>query len=136
MGRTLVRDTTGRLSDADRTDTPSLYRGVLSGVRSMSEADLLKGVLDIARVLGWKTLHLRPARTAHGYRTPIQGDGVGWPDVFLVRRTRLVAAELKAERGRMTDAQRDWLEALRDAGVETFEWRPADYPDRVAEVLR
>lgn len=34
MDRTRVPDTSGRLSFADRTDTPSLYGGVLSGVRS------------------------------------------------------------------------------------------------------
>lgn len=102
----------------------------------MTEADLLRGVLDLAAVLGWKSAHFRPSRTAYGWRTAVQGDGVGWPDVLLVRRGRIVAAELKADRGRLTDAQRAWLDDLEAAGLATFVWRPSDYPDEIAAVLR
>jgi hypothetical protein len=104
----------------------------------VTEADLLRGVLDLCRLLGWRTLHLRPARTSHGWRTPVQGDGVGWPDVFAVqpRSRRIVAAELKAEGGRLTADQDAWLADLAASGVEVFTWRPADYPDAIAEVLR
>lgn len=102
----------------------------------MTESALLLGVLDIARLLGWRSLHLRPARTAHGWRTAVAGDGVGWPDLFMVRGHRIVAAELKAGRGRTTPEQDAWLAALALAGVETFLWRPADYPERIAELLR
>lgn len=102
----------------------------------LSEADLQRGVLDMARVLGWRSLHLRPARTAHGWATAVSGDGVGFPDLLLARGPRLVVAELKSDRGRLTDEQLAWLEALSDAGAETYIWRPGDYPDRIAEVLR
>lgn len=102
----------------------------------MREDDLLRGVLDIMRMFGYRTLHLRPARTSKGWRTPVQGDGEGWPDVFAVRGHRLVAAELKSKRGAVTVEQTAWLVQLRAAGVETFVWRPEDFPDRIVEALR
>jgi hypothetical protein len=102
----------------------------------MSESDLLRGVLDIAKLYNWRSLHLRPARTTHGWRTAVAGDGVGFPDLLLVRGRSLVAAELKAERGRLTAEQDAWLYDLAAAGVDIHIWRPRDYPDHIAEVLR
>lgn len=102
----------------------------------MSEHDLEAGVLDIARLYGWRVVHFRPARTAHGWRTPVAADGMGWPDLFCVRAGRMVAAELKSERGHLTRYQADWLAALAAAGAESHVWRPCDYPDRIAEILR
>lgn len=102
----------------------------------MTENDLLSGTLDLARLLGWRTIHVRPGRVAHGWRTTVSGDGIGWPDVFAVRGARVIAAELKTKRGRLTDEQAAWLEALETAGVETHIWRPEHYPDLIAAVLR
>ena len=103
---------------------------------TMTESDLLAGVLDLCRTLGWRTLHVRPARTAHGWRTPIQGDGAGWPDLFAVRRECIVAAELKVGRGKLSDDQDRWLDDLAAAGVDVHVWRETDYPDAIAEMLR
>ena len=104
----------------------------------MTEADLLAGVIDLAHALGYKAAHFRPAQTRHGWRTPVSADGAGFPDLVLVRARdgRLVAAELKAERGTLTSGQRDWLGDLKSAGVPAYTWRPADYPDAIAAVLR
>lgn len=86
----------------------------------VSENDLLRGVLDLAAILGWKTLHIRPGRTSHGWRTPIQGDGAGFPDILAVRGSRIVVAELKVARGTVTPAQLGWLDAFRQAGVDAY----------------
>ena len=102
----------------------------------MTENDLLAGVLDILRVTGWRSIHVRPGRVAHGWRTAVSGDGTGWPDVFAVRGSRAIAAELKSGLGRLTPEQVAWLAALGDAGIETHVWNPAMYPDQIAEVLR
>lgn len=102
----------------------------------MSESDLLRGVLDLCRVLGWRTLHIRPGRTAGSWRTPVQGDGAGFPDVLALRGDRLVVAELKGGAGRVTVEQDAWLGAFAEAGVEVHVWRPSDYPDAIAEALR
>lgn len=102
----------------------------------MSESDLLTGVLDIARLTGWRTIHVRPGRTAHGWRTAVSGDGTGWPDIVALRGDRIIVAELKADRGRLTDEQRDWLAAWTATGADVHVWRPVDYPDTIASVLR
>jgi hypothetical protein len=105
-------------------------------VKPATEAGFLRGVLRLARLCGWRTLHIRPGRTlASGWRTPLQGDGVGWPDFLAVRGYRLVIAELKAEGGRLTAAQRHWLAALRQVpGVEVFCWSPRDW-DQIETIL-
>ncbi len=82
----------------------------------------------IARLRGWRSAHFRPARTARGWRTAVQGDGRGFPDLLLVRGSVLLAAELKAGRGRPTPEQAAWLAALEAVGVRTFVWRPTDWP--------
>lgn len=109
---------------------------------TMTESDLTTGVLDLMRVLGYRTIHVRPGRVAHGWRTTVSGDGVGWPDVFGVgpdrpgRPRRLIAAELKVGRRKLTPEQDEWLVALEAAGVECFRWTDADYPDHIVQVLR
>lgn len=107
----------------------------VAGPPAITEAQFQAQVLQLARILGWRTAHFRPAQTAHGWRTPVSGDGIGFPDTVLVRGNRLVAAELKSAAGKVAPEQTAWLEALAAAGIETFVWRPADL-DHVAEVLR
>lgn len=118
-----------------RTHPP--YKGVSCPVvRSMSENDLLRGVLDACELLGWRTLHIRPARTSSSWRTAVQGSGAGFPDVLAVRGHRLVVAELKSATGKLTEDQNTWLLSFAAAGAETFVWRPADYPDGIVGALR
>jgi hypothetical protein len=93
-------------------------------------------VLEVARLAGWRSLHIRPARRADGsWRTPVAGDGKGWPDLTLVRPPRLLFCELKSERGKLRPEQSDWLDALRLLPqAEVFVWTPADW-DSLVEVL-
>lgn len=105
---------------------------------SMSEAQLLDATLELAALTGWRTFHARPARTLHGWRTPVQGDGAGFPDLVAVRHDRLVVAELKSARGRLTPGQSQWLEAFRQIpAAEVHIWRPEHWHDGTIEgVLR
>jgi hypothetical protein len=112
---------------------------------TISEADWQKVVLDYSGLMGWRRAHFRAARTARGFRTPVEADGAGFPDLVLVRAPELVFAELKAERGRTSPAQREWLAALRGVAgalaaanvltlaseprVDVYEWRPSDWPE-------
>ncbi|MDQ2727540.1 MAG: VRR-NUC domain-containing protein [Actinomycetota bacterium] len=103
---------------------------------AISEAEFCAQILDLARIFRWRSAHFRPALTKHGWRTPVQGDGAGWPDLVLVRPPRIVVAELKAAKGRLRPEQIEWLADFGACpGVETFEWRPKDW-DQIAEVLR
>lgn len=74
--------------------------------------------------LGW-TLNYHTLRS--------KGSRSGFPDRILVRE-RLIAVELKTEQGKPTDAQREWLDGLAAAGVETYLWRPSDL-DEIAQIL-
>lgn len=65
----------------------------------------------------------------------MQGDGAGWPDLALCRE-RLIFAELKTERGKLTEQQTYWIERLRAAGQTVFVWRPSDWPEIEKELGR
>lgn len=83
-------------------------------------------VVQYAKLLGWKTYH-----TLHS-----KGSEPGYPDLCLVRGERIVYAELKRERGRVSPAQQQWLDALSAApGNEVYVWRPSSW-DAIEEVLR
>lgn len=98
------------------------------------EKDWQRDVISLARTLGWRVAHFRAVKTPTGYRTPVQGDGAGFPDLCLVR-DRIVFAELKNERGRVSPEQQQWIAALEQAGVEAYVWRPGDL-DQVLAVLQ
>jgi hypothetical protein len=88
---------------------------------SLTERQWQAQVVDAARLLGWRVYHTHDSRRSEP----------GWPDLALVR-DRLIMAELKTDRGRVSLAQREWLDALRAADVETYLWRPADWDDVIA----
>ena len=52
--------------------------------------------------------------------------------VVKLARERIVYAELKDEKGKPTDAQCAWLDALDKAGAETYLWRPSMMDEIVA----
>lgn len=91
---------------------------------SMSETDLLNATMDLAKLFGWRRIHLRPALTTHGYRTSVQGDGVGFPDILFLRGDSQIVVELKSAKGIVSPEQDAWLDAFRVAGVDAFVWRP------------
>lgn len=99
-----------------------------------SEADFQAAVIDLAHLCGWRVAHFRPARTEAGWRTAVTADGAGFPDLVLVRE-RIIFAELKSQRGRVSSEQRAWLDALAAGGAECYILRPIDWPD-IERVLK
>jgi len=53
--------------------------------RAMTEQQLLDAIVQAAKLHGWMVAHFRPALTAKGWRTPMQGDP-GFPDLVLARK--------------------------------------------------
>lgn len=94
----------------------------------ISEDDFSDRVVSYAQDHRWRVLHIRPARTSKGWRTPVSGDGNGFPDLVLVRE-RVLFAELKSAKGVMSQDQKDWLFALMNANAPYFLWRPSDWSD-------
>ncbi len=91
----------------------------------MSERDLREQVRSLCKVFGW-----RLAFTQYSIRSP-----KGFPDLVLCRPPRVVYAELKSEKGKVTPEQSAWLEDLRARRQEVYVWRPTDL-DQIAAVLR
>jgi len=98
----------------------------LNGRPRLTEKAFLGMVVQLARLHGWLVMHQRPARTRGGWRTAVQGDP-GFPDLVLLRDGVLIVAELKADDGLLTAAQKRWLEAFRAAGIGGGVWRPRDF---------
>lgn len=85
-------------------------------------------IIDLAHTLGWRVAHFRPARTDKGWRTAVSAEGVGFPDLVLVR-DRVIFAEVKREGESPRATQVEWLNALSKAGAEVYVWTLADYEE-------
>jgi len=100
------------------TDPNTIVRAALTEKQFQSQ------VMSLAKVFGWRAYH--PYLSIHSER--------GFPDLTLVRE-RIVFAELKTEKGRLTEHQEEWLGLLGSAGAEVYVWRPSDF-DALTEILR
>ena len=77
-------------------------------------------------LFGWLCYHTHDSRRSEP----------GFPDIVMVRPPSVLFAELKTDTGRVTPAQRMWLEALgRCPGIEAYVWRPSDF-DAIVERLK
>lgn len=90
-----------------------------------TEDDLKRAVMDLCKLLGLYVHHCRPARTAAGWRTPIEGDA-GFPDLVISGPGGVLFRELKARRGVMSLPQQMWEVRLKMAKADFAVWRPAD----------
>lgn len=79
--------------------------------KAMSEQELLDAIVQAAKLHGWMVAHFRPALTAKGWRTPMQGDP-GYPDLTLARKGEVLFIECKSQKGRETPEQQAWAKAL------------------------
>ena len=86
----------------------------------MSEDQLQRAVVRVAREQGWLVYHTYDSRRSVA----------GFPDLVLVHAAhgagRLLFRELKTVKGRVSAAQRVWLAKLAAAGADVAVWRPAD----------
>ncbi len=82
----------------------------------LSEKDFQQRIIDRAKALGWLVYHTHDSRHSDA----------GFPDLVLARKGRVVFAEVKAEKGRLSEAQMGWLYALKAAADEAYVWRPSD----------
>ena len=114
-----------------------------------TEEQFQLAVAQLARYHGWLVAHFRAARNegrGKRWRTPVQFDAAGFPDLVLVRGAEIIFAELKRNGGRLQANQAMWLgrlgavaravaELADRAGdgegprpaVEACVWRPRDW---------
>jgi hypothetical protein len=108
---------------------PRVRRGY---VRAESEAAFQQALTNMATAFGWRWYHThRSDRSVRGF-----------PDLVLVRGTRLIFAELKTDKGVLSSHQQEWIDALAtvasadiSANVAVYLWRPADWP-AIEQALR
>lgn len=99
-------------------------------LKPQTESAFLRQVLDLSRLRGWRSAHFRASRTKRGWRTAVQGDGKGFPDLLLIRPPRLIVAELKLAGKWPSQEQDEWLKAFQFCpGVDAFVWRPSDWEE-------
>ena len=88
----------------------------------VSEAQLQKAVLELARVLGYRVYHV-----TNVHRRLRAHSSVGFPDLVLSNTRRTLIRELKTEKGRLSQDQKEWLSVLESSGVDAGVWRPSDW---------
>jgi hypothetical protein len=98
----------------------------------LTEAQFTDTIIELAKYRGWKVAHFRPAQMQSGrWATAMKGD-IGYPDLSLARRGRVLIVELKTDVGRYGRGQQEWAEAL---GDHYRLWRPRDIK-QIQEELR
>jgi hypothetical protein len=110
--------------------TQEQYEQAIKDVRApaMSEAEFQRRVMKVATQLGWLWYHAYD---------PIS-DAAGFPDLVLVRRKRLLFAELKTEKGKLSKEQQRWFELLNTVisdHCDVYVWRPSMMED-IVEILK
>tara|TARA_R110000824_G_scaffold116919_2_gene268669 strand:- start:32 stop:346 length:315 start_codon:yes stop_codon:yes gene_type:complete len=88
----------------------------------LKEADFQRIVIDMAHLFGWRVAHFRKVQTHGRWITAVAADGAGFPDLVMAKLGRVIFAELKTEKGRLSAEQKLWLKALPECVV----WRPSD----------
>jgi hypothetical protein len=95
-----------------------------SGVK-LTEREFTSQVSQLARTLGYQVYH--PWLSIHSER--------GFPDLVIWKYRRFILAELKTDTGKLSPAQEEKLEGLKECGlVEVYIWRPAQW-DEIVEIL-
>ena len=91
----------------------------------MTEKALQQAVVEAAGYYKWLVYHTYDSRRS----------APGFPDLCLVKGERLYFIEVKTEKGKLSEHQLVWLEALRVVpGVEVLVLRPAGL-DQILELL-
>jgi VRR-NUC domain-containing protein len=92
----------------------------------MTERELRQSIVRAAREFGWRVYF-----TWSSMHSP-----AGFPDLCMVRGDRLLFAELKTDKGKVTPDQQAWVDELRASGrCEVHLWRPADIEDAYKVLL-
>jgi hypothetical protein len=101
-----------------------------------SEHEFQLVVIEAARTFGYLVAHFRLVKDhRRGWITPAAADGVGWPDLEIVGRGRILHRELKSRRGRVRPEQQRWGDWINTNGGSWDVWRPQDWPERIISEL-
>lgn len=97
----------------------------MNAVLEITERTFQDRVVQYARLNGWLCYHTHDSRRSEA----------GFPDLVLAREGELVFAELKTEKGRISQAQQGWIDLLDTTEAQAYIWRPSNW-EVIEEVLR
>jgi len=103
---------------------PKVAETLTKRKRGRPEGELQSAIIQRAELSGWMVYHTFDSRRS----------APGFPDLVMLRGSRIVVAELKAGKNTLTIEQDRWLRAWLDAGVQVYEWRAGD-EDEIERVL-
>ena len=90
----------------------------------ISEKKFLQQVIELAKIYHWEYYHTFDSRHS----------AAGFPDLILIRvegKGRIVVAECKAGKGKVTVFQEKWLQMFKECGIEAHVWRPSQWEEIV-----
>ena len=91
----------------------------------LTEKEWQSQVQEVCGLHGWLMYHTYNSRRSVA----------GFPDLVLVRPPRVIFAELKVKKGKLSNPQKFWQKELIECpGIEYYVWRPSDL-DSIEEVL-
>jgi hypothetical protein len=89
----------------------------------MTEKEFNRNVCQFAKLKGYEVYH-----TFNSFHSD-----PGFPDLTMAKEDRLIFAELKTERGKISKSQTKWLNVLSSTGkCEVFTWKPSEWIEVVA----
>lgn len=94
----------------------------------MKGKDLQRSVIELAHLHGFYVAHFASALVTGRdgnprWRTPVQADGKGFPDLVLVRPgDRVIYVEIKGKGDSVRPDQANWHRWLASAGQDVFVW--------------
>ena len=114
-------------------------------MQAMTERQLSEAIQQLALYLQWRDFSIidtavRVKRAVAGVTVldrvvPAVRTSKGWPDHALTKDGRLIFAELKTMRGRLTSEQVEWLTALAQTAAEVYLWRPTHWHSGAIETV-
>jgi len=89
------------------------------GINLVTEKAFQAQVMQLAKICGWWCYHTFDSRRSQP----------GFPDLVLIRAPKIVFAELKSEKGKVSQDQELVLAQLELSGMDVRIWRPSDWPE-------
>ncbi len=113
-------------------------------MKAITEASFQQTVIQAFQAHGCKVAAIRRVRVQRKngevyYETPMQGEGAGWPDLYIVNPEKHwhCVAELKIGKRPTTAEQKNWLRWHELSGTPAFVWRDdKESWDEIEKVLR
>lgn len=90
------------------------------------DGGLKPAILDMCALLHLHVAHFPKVKDSRGrWRTPIEGDAAGFPDLVIVGLT-VLWRELKVQGRKPRPGQKEWIQQLEAAGQDVAVWDEHD----------